>query len=136
MADGLNRVMLLGNLGADPELRFTQGGQAVLNMRLATTESYLDKDKVRRERTDWHNVVVWGKRGEALAKILTKGSSVFVEGSLRTSSYDDRDGNKRYKTEVIANDMIILDQKGGREGGSGGEYGRNAPDITDDDIPF
>ena len=67
MAEGLNRVMLLGNLGADPELRFTQGGQAVLNMRLATTESYLDKDKVRRERTDWHNVVVWGKRGEALA---------------------------------------------------------------------
>ncbi len=101
MADGLNRVMLLGNLGADPELRFTQGGQAVLNMRLATTESYLDKDKVRRERTDWHNVVVWGKRGEALAKILTKGESVFIEGSLRTSSYDDKDGNKRHKTGSV-----------------------------------
>src|SRR6478736_3909500 len=107
MADGLNRVMLLGNLGADPELRFTQGGQAVLNMRLATTESYLDRDKVRKERTDWHNVVVWGKRGEALAKILTKGSSVFIEGSLRTSSYDDREGNKRYKTEVIANNILL-----------------------------
>ena len=117
MADGLNRVMLLGNLGADPELRFTQSGQAVLNMRLATTESYLDKDKVRRERTDWHNVVIWGKRGEALAKILTKGSSLFIEGSIRTSSYDDREGNKRYKTEIIANN-VLLTGRGGRGGAS------------------
>ncbi|MDC3954614.1 single-stranded DNA-binding protein [Polyangium jinanense] len=142
MAEGFNRVMLLGNLGADPELRFTQGGQAVLNLRLATTESYLDKDKVRRERTDWHNVVVWGKRGEALAKILGKGSSLFVEGSLRTSSYDDRDGNKRYKTEVIANNVILAGRGRGAPagddmgppadfsgpparggGGGGGDYG-------------
>ena len=114
MAEGLNRVMLLGNLGADPELRFTQGGQAVLNLRIATTETYLDKDKVRKERTDWHNVVVWGKRGEALAKILGKGSSIFVEGSLRTSSYDDRDGNKRYKTEVVAKNELLT---GGLERG-------------------
>jgi len=120
MADGLNRVMLLGNLGAEPELRFTQGGQAVLNMRLATTESYLDRDKVRKERTDWHNIVVWGKRGEGLSKILGKGSSIFVEGSLRTSSYDDRDGNKRYKTEVIAQNVLLT---GGRGRGGGGEEG-------------
>src|SRR5262245_39470238 len=120
MAEGLNRVMLLGNLGADPELRFTQGGSAVLNMRIATTESYLDKDKVRRERTEWHNVVIWGKRGEALAKILTKGSTIFVEGSLRTSSYDDRDGNKRYKTEVIANNVILTGGRGRGGGGGGG----------------
>jgi single-strand DNA-binding protein len=126
MADGLNRVMLLGNLGADPELRFTQGGQAVLNMRLATTESYLDKDKVRRERTDWHNVVVWGKRGEALAKILTKGSSVFIEGSLRTSSYDNKEGQKVYKTEINANNILLTGSRkggaeaGGYEGGGGG----------------
>ena len=120
MAEGLNRVMLLGNLGADPELRFTQGGQAVLNMRLATTESYLDKDKVRRERTDWHNVVVWGKRGEALAKILAKGSSVFIEGSLRTSSYDDREGNKRYKTEVVASNILLTGRgRGGAEDAGG-----------------
>lgn len=125
MAEGLNRVMLLGNLGADPELRFTQGGQAVLNMRLATTESYLDKDKVRRERTDWHNVVVWGKRGEALAKILTKGSSIFIEGSLRTSSYDDRDGNKRYKTEIIANNVLLTGRGGG--GGRGASMDEGAP---------
>jgi single-strand DNA-binding protein len=123
MAEGLNRVMLLGNLGADPELRFTQGGQAVLNMRLATTESYLDKNKVRQERTDWHNVVVWGKRGEALAKILGKGSSLFIEGSIRTSSFDDREGNKRYKTEIIANNVLLT---GGRRGGGGDEAGTPA----------
>lgn len=120
MAEGLNRVMLLGNLGAEPELRFTQGGQAVLNIRVATTESYLDKDRVRKERTDWHNVVVWGKRGEALAKILSKGSSVFVEGSLRTSSYDDRDGHKRYKTEVVASNILLT---GGRSRGAPAEEG-------------
>src|SRR5262245_56281315 len=127
MADGLNRVMLLGNLGADPDLRFTQNGQAVLHMRLATTETYLDRDKVRKERTDWHNVVVWGKRGEALAKFLNKGSSIFVEGSLRTSSYDDREGNKRYKTEVVANNILLTGGRG-RGGGGGDEpsagYGR------------
>jgi single-strand DNA-binding protein len=114
MADGLNRAMLLGNLGTDPELRFTQGGQAVLNLRMATTESYLDKENKRQERTDWHNVVVWGKRGEALAKILVKGSSIFVEGSIRTSSYDDKDGNKRYKTEIVAQDILLT---GGRPKG-------------------
>ncbi|WP_437674690.1 single-stranded DNA-binding protein [Sorangium sp. So ce131] len=123
MAEGLNRVMLLGNLGADPELRFTQGGQAVLNLRLATTESYLDRDKVRKERTDWHNVVIWGKRAEALGKILSKGSSIFVEGSLRTSSYDDRDGNKRYKTEVIANNVLLTGGGRGRGGGVADDAG-------------
>ncbi len=117
MAEGLNRVMLLGNLGADPELRYTQSGQAVLNMRLATTESYLDRNKVRQERTDWHNVVLWGKRGEALAKFLTKGSTIFVEGGLRTSSYDDKDGNKRYKTEIHATNIILAGR--GRAGASG-----------------
>ena len=120
MAEGLNRVMLLGNLGADPELRYTQAGKAVLNMRLATTESYLDANKVRQERTDWHNVVLWGKRGEALAKFLTKGSTIFVEGGLRTSSYDDKDGHKRYKTEVHATNIILA---GSRRGGGGGEMG-------------
>jgi single-strand DNA-binding protein len=122
MSQGLNRVMLLGNLGADPELRYTAANQPVLKLRLATTESYLDKDKVRRERTDWHDVVVWGPRGAALAKILARGSSVFVEGSLRTSSYDDRDGNKRYKTEVIARDLLLT----GRRHHEGNEEGDEA----------
>ena len=117
MADGLNRVMLLGSLGADPELRFTQGGQAVLNLRMATNSSYYDKAQDKRvERTDWHSCVIWGKRGEALAKILTKGSSVFVEGSLRTSSYDDKKtGEKRYKTEINVDDLIITGSKGGQQ---------------------
>jgi len=115
MSEGLNRVMLLGNLGADPELRFTQGGQAVLHIRMATTESYFDKTaNERKERTDWHNVTVWGKRGEALAKILTKGSTIFVEGSLRTSSYDNREGQKVYKTEINANNILLT---GGKPGG-------------------
>jgi single-strand DNA-binding protein len=106
MAEGMNRVMLIGNLGAHPEVRLTQAGQTVLTMRLATTESYVDRDKVQRERTDWHNVVVWGRRADALARRLHKGARVFVEGSLRTSSYDDRDGKKRYKTEVVASDVF------------------------------
>jgi single-strand DNA-binding protein len=131
MAEGLNRVMLLGNLGADPELRSTSGGRAVLNMRLATTESYLDRDRVRRERTDWHNVVVWGNRGEALAKILVKGSSLFVEGSLRTSSYEDRDGNKRYKTEVIASNVILAGRGRGSAGAGAGGAGAGGAGAGD-----
>lgn len=123
MSEGLNRVMLIGTLGADPELRFTQSGQAVLNMRIATNESYLDKDKVRQERTEWHNVTLWGSRGEALAKFLGKGSTIFVEGSLRTSSYDDKEGNKRYKTEVVASN-IILSGKGQSQGGGKAEPSR------------
>jgi len=123
MAEGLNRVFLLGNLGADPELRVTNSGQAVLKMRLATSETYLDKNRVRQERTEWHNVVVWGKRAEALGKFLTKGSRIMVEGSLRTSSYDDREGNKRYKTEIVANNIILSGSGGGRGGGGGGGGG-------------
>ncbi len=122
MADGLNRVMLLGNLGADPELRMTSGGQAVLKMRLATSETYLDRNRVRQERTEWHAVVVWGKRAEALSKFLTKGTKLFVEGSLRTSSYEDKEGNKRYRTEVVANN-VLLTGGGARGGGGGGSMG-------------
>ena len=132
MAEGLNRVMLLGNLGADPELRYTQGGQAVLNLRLATTESYLDRDRVRKDRTDWHNVVVWGKRGEGLSKILSKGSSIFVEGSLRTSSFEGRDGVKRYKTEINARNVLLTGGGGGGGRGRGGfDEGRGGFDSRD-----
>ena len=106
MSDGINKVMLGGNLCADPELRFTQSGAAVLNMRMATNESYLDKDKVRQERTEFHSVVVFGPRADALAKILRKGAFVFIDGSLRTESYE-KDGVTRYKTEVIARDVVL-----------------------------
>jgi single-strand DNA-binding protein len=162
MAEGLNRVMLLGNLGADPELRMTSGGQAVLKLRLATSETYMDKNRQRQERTEWHNVVIWGKRAEALAKILTKGSRIFVEGGLRTSSYEDRDGNKRYRTEIVTSNILLQGSGGGggRAGGGGGggyresgpedgdpseayrpqsgapQGGGDFPETDDDDIPF
>lgn len=123
MAEGLNRVLLLGNLGADPELRMTNGGQAVLKMRLATSETYLDRNRQRQERTEWHNVVVWGKRAEALGKFLTKGTRLFVEGGLRTSSYEDRDGNKRYRTEIVASNVILSGGGGGAGGGGAGGGG-------------
>lgn len=154
MSEGLNRCMLLGGLTADPELRFGQGGGAVLKIRLAITESYLDKDKVRRERTEYQNVVVFGRRGEALGKILSKGSQIFVEGSLRTSSYDNNEGVKVHRTEVVANNVILAggkrgqssaEEPGERGQSSGGGYGSGAasappvddPGFGDDsDIPF
>jgi single-strand DNA-binding protein len=132
MAEGLNKVMLLGNLGADPELKMTQSGQAVLKLRLATTETYLDKNQTRQERTEWHSVTMWGKRGEALAKFLQKGERIFVEGSLRTSSYE-KNGEKRYSTEINATNIILGgrgkgqgagDEMGGGGGGGGGGYER------------
>jgi single-strand DNA-binding protein len=124
MAEGLNRVMLLGNLGADPELRVTPGGQSILKLRLATTESYLDKNGARQERTDWHSITVWGKRGEALSKFLTKGSSIFVEGRIQTGSYE-KNGEKRYRTDIVANNIILAGRgrgagDGAHEGGGGG----------------
>jgi single-strand DNA-binding protein len=129
MADGLNKVMLLGNLGADPELRVTPGGQSVLKLRLATTESYLDKNGTRQERTDWHSVTVWGKRGEALSKFLAKGSSIFVEGRIQTGSYE-KNGEKRYRTDIVANNIILTGRgRGGgdaaHEGGGGGAAPRS-----------
>jgi single-strand DNA-binding protein len=131
MAEGLNRVMLLGNLGADPDLRFGQGGAdtAVLRLRLATTESYFDKrTNERKEKTDWHNVVVFGKRGEALQKILQKGSTIFIEGRLSTSSYE-KDGQKHYRTDVVANNVILAGRSAGggmsRDEGGGGGGGRS-----------
>ena len=134
MAEGLNRVMLLGNLGADPELRVTSGGQSVLKLRLATSETYLDKNRVRQERTEWHSVVVWGKRAEALGKFLTKGSRLFIEGGLRTSSYDDKEGNKKYRTEIVASNIILSGSGGGGGGGGrGGGGGGGARGGGDDD---
>ena len=153
MSEGLNKVLLLGNLGADPELKMTNGGQAVLKLRLATSETYLDKNKVRQERTEWHSVTVWGKRAEALAKFLTKGSRLFIEGQIRTSSYDDKNGEKRYRTEITATNIIL---SGGSKGdGDGGSRGggksqssskpdagsANFPDADyggggDDEVPF
>lgn len=112
MSEGMNKVILIGNLGADPELRMTQGGQALLKLRLATTESYLDKDNTRQERTEWHSVTLWGKRGEGLSKILKKGDRLCIEGGIRTTSYE-KDNEKRYRTEVNATNVILCGSRGG-----------------------
>lgn len=129
MAEGMNKAILIGNLGADPELRFTQGGQAVLKLRLATTESYVDRNKERQQRTEWHSVVVWGNRAEALNKILSKGRTICVEGRIQTRSWDDKDGNKRYSTEINATNVILVGSGGGGgrrgEGGGGGGGGED-----------
>jgi len=115
MSDGMNKAILLGNLGADPELRYTAAGVAVLNLRLATNESYVDKNKEPQERTEWHTVVIWGNRAEGLARVLTKGSSVLIEGALRTSSYE-KDGTKRYRTEVHAREILFAGKRSGTPG--------------------
>jgi len=116
MASGVNKVILVGHLGADPDMRHTQGGAGVCELRVATNETWNDKAGQRQERTEWHRVVVWGKLAELCSKFLSKGRLVYVEGRLRTRSWDDKDGNKRYSTEVIASDVQFL---GGREGGAG-----------------
>jgi single-strand DNA-binding protein len=136
---GLNKVMLIGNLGQDPELKFTQGGTAILNASIACAESYVDRNKERQERTEWVNLVVWGKRGEALNKILSKGSRIFVEGRLQTRSWEANDGTKHYKTEVVASNIVLLD--GRQPAAQSAERPPQAQDGTivngfEDDIPF
>lgn len=115
MSDGMNKAILIGNLGQDPELRYTQGGHPVLNLRLATTESYLNRDRERQQRTEWHTVIVWGKRGESLNKILSKGRTICVEGRLQTRKWEDKEGNKRYITEIVATNVLLLGGRGPSE---------------------
>lgn len=123
MAEGLNKAMLIGNLGADPELRFTTNNRPVLKFRLATTESYMDQNQTRQEVTHWHQVVLWGKRGEALAKIISKGSRVYVEGRIETRSYEDANGVKKSATDIVATNLILLGSRGEGGGGAGGGAG-------------
>lgn len=144
---GVNKVILVGNLGKDPELRNTTSGTSVCEFSIATGESWKGKDGQMQERTEWHRIVVWGKLGENCAKFLSKGRQVFVEGRLQTRSWEDKDGNKRYTTEIVARDVQFLGGGGGKSGGSdgppppsddygaasGGGFGGNDPG---DDIPF
>lgn len=109
--------MLIGHLGADPELRFTTNNRPVLKFRIATTESYLDQNQTRQEITHWHQIVLWGKRGEALSKMLSKGSRVYVEGRIETRSYEDANGVKKSATDIVASNLILL---GGRADGAPG----------------
>ncbi|WP_297905424.1 single-stranded DNA-binding protein [Metallibacterium sp.] len=164
MARGVNKVILVGNLGADPERRATAGGTSVTSLRIATSESWKDKQTgEQQERTEWHRVKLFGRLGDIAAEYLRKGRQVYIEGSLRTDKYTDRDGNERYSTDIIANEMQMLGGQGGGEGGmrsggaeAGGEggqrrggapAGRSTPaaagarpageaGFEDDDIPF
>ncbi len=132
MAGGVNKVILVGNLGADPDMRFTPSGQGVCELRVATSESWNDKNGQRQERVEWHRIVVWGKRAEVCSKYLSKGRQVYVEGRIQTRTYDDKDGNKRYITEVIANDVQFL---GGGKGEGGAAAGGASGKARDEGPP-
>ena len=147
MARGINKVILVGNLGADPETRYMPSGGAVTNLSLATSETWKDKQTgEQKERTEWHKVAMFNRLAEIAAEYLRKGSQVYIEGKLRTRKWQDRDGNDRYTTEIIADQMQMLGGRGGGGMGSGPPAGdpgpgsapprQNAPDDFDDDIPF
>ena len=114
----VNKVILIGNLGKDPEVRHLEGGVAVARFPLATSESYKDKSGQRVEKTEWHNVVLWRGLAEVAEKYLRKGQSVFIEGKIRTSQYQDKEGNQRYSTEIVADNMTMLGGRGGDGNGS------------------
>ena len=131
--EGVNKVIIVGRLGKDPELTYTPGGAAVCKFSVATSEDWKDKDTgEKQERTEWHRIVAWRRLGEVCGEFLHKGKEVYIEGKLQTRSWDDKDGNKRYMTEIVASSMQML-------GGGGKAEKReeiNAPDVPDDDIPF
>jgi len=136
----VNKVILIGRLGADPEVRYTQEGMMVTNLRLATNEYRKDKSGERVDRTEWHRVVAFGKLAEICGNYLSKGRLVYIEGSLRTRQWEDKEGNKRSTTEIMANSMQMLESKGGgrEEGGAGGgmpPYG-GGEQAPDEDVPF
>lgn len=141
MAGGVNRVILIGNLGNDPEVRFTPSGQAVANFRIATNESWTDKSGTKQERTEWHRIVVWGKIGELCGQYLKKGRQCFVEGRMQTREWTDKEGKKNYTTEVVAQNVQFLgggrgegaEGAGPRSGGArGGEDFAPPPPPSDD----
>lgn len=136
MARGVNKVILIGNLGADPELRYTASGTAVAKFRIATNEVYNDRQGNRQERTEWHRITAWGKLAEICGQYLSKGRQVYIEGRIRSDTWE-QDGVKRYSYEIVADNMQML---GGPGGGAGRDY--EAPfsppegGVPDDDIPF
>ena len=136
----VNKVILIGNLGRDPELRYTPGGQAVANFTLATNERFSSKDGEKQERTEWHRIVAWGRTGELCAQYLSKGRSVYLEGRLQTREWEDKEGQKRRTTEIVATTVQFL---GGRGEGGSGSSGATSESGFDaggppppDDVPF
>ena len=137
---GINKVILIGNLGRDPELRYTPNGVAIANFSIATSEEWKDKDTgEKQERTEWHRIVAWRRLGEICGEYLHKGSQVYIEGRLQTREWEDRDGNKRYTTEIVAQNMQMLGRPS-REGKAESQEERYPTEepisIPDDDIPF
>jgi len=139
MAKSLNKVMLIGNLGKDPELRYTTSGVAVATFSLATNESWKDQDGNTQERTEWHNIVAWKKLAEICGEWLKKGKKVYIEGRIQTRSYDDKNtGAKKYITEIVAENMIMLDSKGSQESApsASGVAETSSPAAVENDLPF
>jgi single-strand DNA-binding protein len=139
----LNKVMLIGNLGKDPEMRYTANGKAVTTFSLACSRSYNATDGERREETDWFDIVAWDKTAELCSQFLTKGRQAYIEGRLHTRSWEGQDGQKRYRTEVIAQNVLFLGGPGGPGGGGGGgaraerfDDGGSGPPVDPDDLPF
>jgi single-strand DNA-binding protein len=140
----VNKVILVGNLGRDAELRYTPGGAAVATLNLATTETWNDKEGQRQEKTEWHRVILWGKQAETLNQYLQKGKQIYVEGRLQTRQWDDKDGNKRYTTEIRGDRVVLLSGGGGGgpRGGGRSELPHPEPmdvgaaELSEDDIPF
>jgi single-strand DNA-binding protein len=139
---GVNKVILIGNLGANPEVRFTQGGSAVANLRLATTEKWTDRNGQKQEATEWHRVVLFGRQAEVAQQYLTKGRQVYIEGRIRTRQWQDQQGQKRYSTEIVCTNMQLLGGRGERSEDVGATVPPEEPMAgdfgggPDDDIPF
>ena len=141
---GVNKVILVGHLGRDPEVRYTKSGQAVASFSLATSEKWTDKNtSEKHEKTEWHRIVAWGKLGEICGEYLVKGKQVYIEGRLQTREWEDNDGNKRHTTEIVASNMTMLDQAGSGQSGIGGSSSQGSSgsqggndSFDDDDIPF
>jgi len=136
----VNKVILIGNLGADPEVRYTQNGTAVANFRIATTETW-KKEGEKEEQTEWHRIVTFARLAEICGEYLSKGSRVYIEGRLQTRKWEDRDGNPRYTTEIVAREMKMLSPRGAAEGGQAGDYREEEPPLAnvppmEDDVPF
>ena len=132
----INKAIIVGNLGADPEIRYTQSGTAVASFRVATTERWKGQDGQMQEQTEWHSCNAWGKLAEICGKYLQKGSKVYVEGSINTRKWQDKSGNDRYSTEIKVREMKMLDSRGGGDrSGSAGADGP-APPMGDDSVPF
>ena len=132
----INKAIIVGNLGADPEIRYTQSGTAVASFRVATTERWKGQDGQMQEQTEWHSCNAWGKLAEICGKYLQKGSKVYVEGSINTRKWQDKSGNDRYSTEIKVREMKMLDSRGGGDrSGSAGADG-SAPPMGDDSVPF